>query len=113
MLKDQIKDATCSTQDLTEKITTLKSNVESLQARKQTMLHSVQVYQKLHKRYTDLRDQKYVYIQPNAESRQTDIEKMESRLNKINHMMGNLGNKDVLGEYGLFVNESRKELLAI
>jgi coiled-coil domain-containing protein 40 len=113
MVKEQITDSTVSTVDLSTKNSTLANQLESLYTRKQVMIHSVQVYQKLYKRYSDLKEDKYTPIQPNVDCRVADVQKMETRLDKIMLLIASVGVKPIMEEYGIFVNDTRKELLAM
>jgi hypothetical protein len=95
---------------LVEKSNSLRIEVLRLQTKKQVMLHFVQLYQKLQKRYVDLQQNNYTFVQANAQQRPMDLEKQSSRLLKIESMMKGLEPRHVMDEYHWFLNQSREEI---
>ncbi len=111
-MKEQINDANVSKSELQSKGKALAVEIQKLQTRKQLMIYFVQVYQKLQRRYADLQQDKYTFIQPDENLRQFDIEKNSVRLDKIEQLVQQLEPKAVMEEYEWFIHQAKQELLA-
>jgi hypothetical protein len=70
------------------------------------------MYQKMQKRYTELQQNKYTFVQADALQRPNDIERQSSRLLKIEHTIKRLEPRHVMDEYQWFLNQSKEELLS-
>ncbi|KAJ3260019.1 Coiled-coil domain-containing protein 40 [Boothiomyces macroporosus] len=119
ILKEQIEESIASFKALERKKTDLDIEYDKLAAKKQMVTNSTFVFQKAQRRYQDLKDGKYVFFQPDIESRIPDTGRYQSRCLKIQQLLRDIQVeapykvKNVADQMGWFVENTMSEMMAL
>ncbi|KAJ3359368.1 Coiled-coil domain-containing protein 40 [Kappamyces sp. JEL0680] len=100
--------------DLQQSNEVMKEQID--ESGKSVYANAILVFQKLQKRYSEVADKKYVFVQPDVEARSTDLLKSQQRLDKVKQVVSMLSletlenKKHILGEYSWFIDSCDGEL---
>ncbi|KAJ3318182.1 Coiled-coil domain-containing protein 40 [Boothiomyces sp. JEL0866] len=119
ILREQIEESIASFKTLEKKRNDLDIEYDKLIAKKQMVANSTFVFQKAQRRYQDLKDGKYVFVQPDLESRIPDTGRHQSRCLKIQQLLRDLQVdvpykvKNVADQMGWFVESTMAEMMTL
>jgi hypothetical protein len=89
-METQIQESSQQSIDLQARQATLAENLEIKVAKKQSLINETLIYQKLQRRYQDLRDKKYKFISTDDGGRKLELEKARERFTNIGSLIQNI-----------------------
>ncbi|KAJ3273921.1 Coiled-coil domain-containing protein 40 [Terramyces sp. JEL0728] len=119
ILREQIEESISSYSSLERKRSDLDVEYDKLIAKKLMTVNSTFVFQKAHRRYQDLKGGKYVFVQPDLESRIADTGRYQSRCLKVQQLLRDLQVeaqykvKNMADQMGWFIESTVGELTAL
>ncbi|KAJ3273941.1 Coiled-coil domain-containing protein 40 [Terramyces sp. JEL0728] len=119
ILREQIEESISSYSSLERKRSDLDVEYDKLIAKKLMTVNSTFVFQKAHRRYQDLKGGKYVFVQPDLESRIADTGRYQSRCLKVQQLLRDLQVeaqykvKNMADQMGWFIESTVGELMAL